>query len=116
MNTPRPSNLQAPAGTTTDYVVIWFPPNGDREKKFGLDEDKARAHAGQPQIAEWNPILVLQHTTVTEEILPLAGHQVTRDGAPAEDRCTHCNATLPHQGTSWKESRACTRNERNWIV
>lgn len=111
MTTPRTHSELAP--TKIDYVVVWFPPNGDREKKFGLDEDKARAHAGQPQIAEWNPILVLRHTTVTEEILPLA----TPDPAePVEDRCTHCNATLPHQGTSWKESGTCVRNERNWFI
>lgn len=55
----------------SNYVVLWFPPEGDRARTFGANEAKARAFAATEDIAKWNPLMVHRITITTEELLPL---------------------------------------------
>lgn len=65
-------------GMTSEYVVLWFHPDGDKTKTFretdrahADPERRARAYAAKDDVAEWNPLLIHRITLVTEEILPL---------------------------------------------
>lgn len=61
-------------GTTEveEYVVVWFPPEGDRAKAFAT-EARARKFAASEDVTEWNPLLEHRITihTVVSELLPL---------------------------------------------
>jgi hypothetical protein len=54
------------------FVVVWFPPEGDRERTFTL-EVPARTFAAKRGVGDWNPILLRRVTVtdVTETMLDL---------------------------------------------
>ena len=60
---------------TEEWVVVWFPPEGDHRKTFtGTDaEDKARQFARTDDVSEWNPLLDhrIVTTMVVSELVPL---------------------------------------------
>lgn len=60
------------ATVVEEWVVLWFPPEGDRDKRF-TDEAKARRFARREDVAEWNPLLDhrVTTTTVKSEFVPL---------------------------------------------
>lgn len=54
-------------GETEEWVVTWFPPAGDRQKKFH-SKDKALRKAASER--EWNPILEHRVIFTASEIVP----------------------------------------------
>lgn len=55
-----------------EWVVLWFPPDRDREWKTN-DEAKARRKAAKDGVAQWNPLLEHRITTtvVVSELVAL---------------------------------------------
>lgn len=64
------ADLLAVDGTTEEWVVVWFPPQGDKVKKFDTEE-KARTFADDEDVKEWNPLLEHRFTTIVSELVPL---------------------------------------------
>lgn len=63
----------------TRYVILWFPPDGDKRKAF-TDEGRAREFAANNEVANWHPLMErLTVTTITEtELIPLDPEQDPR--------------------------------------
>lgn len=59
-------------GTTTEWILTWFAPDGDHQLRTA-DEEKARKRATREGVAEWNPLLEKRTTTVEirTELVPL---------------------------------------------
>lgn len=50
--------------STEQYVIVWFPPDGDQERKF-KHAPAARAFAEREDIVRWNPLM--EHRVETIE-------------------------------------------------
>jgi hypothetical protein len=49
--------------TTEHYVVIWFPPEGDKERRF-KHAPAARAFAQSEDILPWSPLMERRTETI----------------------------------------------------
>lgn len=62
---------------TEDWVILWFPPDADRNRKF-RSEESARAFAATEEVASWNPLMELRRVTTIVEttMVPLDLEQI----------------------------------------
>lgn len=59
-------------GDKEEWIIIWFPPSGDRKKVFRTEAEAREFAATDEEASDWNPLLEHRVTTVVSEILPLA--------------------------------------------
>lgn len=58
--------------TIEEWVIVWFPPEADRSRKFRR-EQAARDFAATEEVAQWHPLMEHRRTTtsVESELVPL---------------------------------------------
>jgi len=61
---------------TDEFIVLWFPPDADRERKFKTEEAArnfidTHEDKNARMVKDWNPILTIRTTIVNETEIPL---------------------------------------------
>lgn len=58
-------------GITERWMVLWFPPDAAERQRTFATVDAARNFARSEDVADWNPLIEHQITTVITELVPI---------------------------------------------